>query len=81
MAAIKISEQSFVYASDDLKADKEVALLAVSGRGININYVSDQLKNDKEIVIAAIKNNKIALDLAGDIQYDPEFLKEIEDLL
>ena len=29
----------------------------------------------------AVKNNKIALDLAGDIQYDPEFLKEIEDLL
>ena len=75
------NKTSLSFASDDLKADKEVALLAVSGRGININYVSDQLKNDKEIVIAAVKNNKRAIDLAGDIQYDPEFLKEIEDLL
>ena len=61
--------------------DRNQAIKAIKEDPYNYQELSDDLKNDKEVVIAAIKNNKIALDLAGDIQYDPEFLKEIEDLL
>jgi hypothetical protein len=50
-------EMRLQYASDDLKADKEVVLAAVTQNGNALQYASEDLKADKEVVLAAVTQN------------------------
>lgn len=55
------ANDDFKYASDILKNDKEVALLAVKKNGLMLEYVGDYVKNDIEIIVSAIINNEKAI--------------------
>ena len=69
---------SFKYASEDLKSDREFVLKAVNIKGSVLEYVSPELKADKEVVLVAVKNNERAYKYAsGGLQSD----KEISDLI
>ena len=56
----------FQYASDELKADKEVVMALVSNDEDILEYASDELKADKEVVMAAINYDGSALQFAAD---------------
>ncbi len=43
------------YASNRLRDDKEVVLLAVKSSGWSLQYASDRLSDDKEVVLFAVK--------------------------
>ena len=69
---------SFKYASEDLKSDREFVLKAVNINGSVLEYASPELKADKEVVLVAVKNNERACKYAsGGLQSD----KEISDLI
>ena len=53
------------FASDELKADKEVVLAAVGQGGRALRYASE-LKADKEVVLAAVGQNGDAVEHATD---------------
>lgn len=53
------------YLSKELKADKEIGLMAVKQYGWNLSYLSEELKSDKEIVLEALKQDKTALKFAS----------------
>ena len=66
------------YASDELKADKEVVMAAVKSKGWALQFATDELKADKEVVLVAIKSDPDAIEYAsGSLKND----KEITDLL
>jgi len=50
MAAVTQNGWALKYASDDLKADKEVVMAAVTQNGSTLDYASDSLKKDPEIL-------------------------------
>ena len=52
--------------NDAMKADKEVAMIAVTDYGSNLEYVSESLKSDKEVVMAAVSNWGDVLEHASD---------------
>ena len=61
--AVKNDGFALEYASDELKADKEVVMAAVQNdenEGV-INFASDELKADKEVVMAAVQSYANAL--------------------
>ena len=60
---------------DELKADKEVVIAAVSNDGNALEYASNTLKADKEVVLAAVSNNGNALELSSaELQNDPDII-------
>lgn len=54
------------YASDVLKADREIVLEAVKNSGDALEWASDELKADKEIILEAVKKNGCSLQYASD---------------
>ena len=61
------------FASEALRADRDVALAAVAQDGSALEYASDALRDDKEIVLAAVRQNGWALRHASpDLQADRE---------
>ena len=59
LAALKNGELyagCFAPASEDIRADKEIALIAVKRECTNILYVSDDLKADKDVIMSALEN-------------------------
>ena len=50
------------YASDELKADKEVVIAAVTRWGSSLEYASEDLRADKEVVMAAVAQDGRALE-------------------
>ena len=54
------------FASDELRADREVVLAAVSQHGFALQYASDALRDDAEVVLAAVKMDGVALKFASD---------------
>ena len=56
----------FQYASDELKADKEVVMATVSIEGFALEFAADELKADKEVVMAAVSSYGPALEFAAD---------------
>ena len=58
--ACKNYGQALYFASESLRADKEVVKLAVENKGIIIKYASEELINDKELALIAVKQNKQA---------------------
>ncbi|GAA0409115.1 hypothetical protein GCM10009133_17070 [Cocleimonas flava] len=53
------------FASDRLKQNKDIVLLAVKQNGRALQYAGDTLKNDTEIALAAIKNTVHSIEFAG----------------
>lgn len=51
--------------SKELRADKEVALLALQTSGMNLLYLSDELRDNEEVVLTAVKNHGWALKYAS----------------
>ena len=67
LEAIKLyGSDALKYASDELKADKEVVSEAVKNNGLALEYASDELKADRKIIIEAIKQDDISLQYASD---------------
>lgn len=61
------------YASDEIRADKDIALIAVSyGRGYALEYFNKSLKDDKDIVMMAIEDVGYPLRHASDRLKDDE---------
>jgi len=76
LAAVTTNGYALEYASDELKADKEIVLAAVTSVGYALQYAADDLKADKEVVLAAVKDEGIALKFAlGGLGQDPDCLK------
>ena len=53
LAAVKQTGWMLQYASDELKADKEVVLAAIAQDESALVHVADELKADEEITLAA----------------------------
>ena len=67
LEAVKIDGKALEYASDTLKADREVVLEAVREYGCYaLQYADDTLKADRELVLDAVKINGDALLFADD---------------
>lgn len=63
------------YASQELRADKEIVMNAVAKNGYALAFASSSLKNDKEVVRAAVAQNGAAL------QYASTTLKSDKDIV
>lgn len=75
LAILNHSVDSFNYASEELKSNRDFVLEAVNIKGSALKYVSKELKSDKEIVISAIKNNSSAFQFASPLlQGDKEII-------
>ena len=53
------------YASDRLKNDKSLVMLAVNNYGYAIEYASTDLKNDPDVVLSAARNRVNSFRYAG----------------
>ena len=53
------------YASERLRADREVILKAVKNDGQALYYASKELRDDKEVVLEAVKNKGIIVKYAS----------------
>ena len=62
----KIGGKLLKYASQELKADREIVLAAIKNHGCSLEYASEELKTDREVVLAAIKNNGESLKYASE---------------
>ena len=49
------------FASDDLRADREIVLAAVKNEGCALRFAELSLRSDSEIVMAAVANDYRAL--------------------
>ena len=64
LAAVKNFGYAFLYATSDLRADKEFVRQVVRYRGEALMYASKELRSDRELVIEALSNNGLALRYA-----------------
>ena len=64
-AIVKDGRFALMYASQELRADKEVVLAAVTQNGDALGYASDEPRADKEVVLAAVARNAGALKFAS----------------
>ena len=51
------ARQSLMFASPEMRDDKQVVLLAVSRCGESLAYASERLRDDKDVVLAALKKD------------------------
>lgn len=73
---VKQDPRNFVYASAELKADKEVAKVAVEANGLFLKETSPKLRNDPEMVMLAVQNNGLALEFASpELQGNSDIVK------
>ena len=56
----------FEYASEELKATREVVLAVVQNHGQALRYASAVLRDDEEIVEAAMREDDSVLEYAGE---------------
>jgi len=54
------------FATEELKADREIVLAVVSKKGYALKYVAEELKADREIVLAAVSQNGSAGQFAAE---------------
>ena len=66
------------YASEAIRADKDVVLAAVRRNGWSLEYASEELKADKDVVLVATINNSWSLTYASPaLRADKEFVIEL----
>jgi hypothetical protein len=61
----------FQYASEELKSDKELALVAIKNDSYCVKYFSEKLLSNKNFMIQAVKTNRLILKY-----YDGKFIKD-----
>jgi hypothetical protein len=68
LEAIKNPEADWAlyYMDESLRADRELMLLAVKQKPLELEEVSDDLKSDRELVLVAVKENGSALEYASE---------------
>ena len=78
LEAVKKDGWALQYASDSIKADREVVLEALKESfGNALEYASDTLKADREVVLEAVRSDGWALENASDsFQEDREVVIE-----
>jgi hypothetical protein len=74
---------ALVYANNTLKADKDIALIAVNQNGLAFAHVSDILKRDKQVIQLAfmtVSNNQCLLNMIpiDFIQRERDFLVQLQ---
>ena len=80
IAALKSGRiNALEYASDELKNDREILLVAVTKNGLALEYASKELKNDREIVLAAVKQDCWGPPFA--LQYASDELKNDREIV
>jgi len=74
LVAVKENGSTLQYASDVLKADREIVLEAIrNSRGDALEWASNELKGDREIVLEAVSKYGSNLQYASDkLKADPE---------
>ena len=75
LEAVKNYGPELQYASEELRADREVALAAVKNNGDALEYASEELRSDREVVLAAVKES------GGAHQYASEELKNDKEVV
>ena len=60
LAALKISTDSFPFASKKLRSDREIVLAAVKDCGYNLQFADKKMQSDREIVLAAVMNDDVS---------------------
>jgi len=63
--AVRQNVYALQYASNKLKADKEVVLAAVKQNGLALENASNELNADKQVVLAAVEKDGMALEFAS----------------
>lgn len=69
------------FASDRLKNDKQMVLLAVNRNGFALEFASTELKNDKEVVLAAIKSFDNRIPNPDALQYASDEIKNNKEIV
>ena len=64
--AVCKSGESLKYASERLKADKKICLMAIRSWPYAIKYVSDQMKDNEEVCLAAVSGNGCCIRYLSD---------------
>lgn len=59
------NRNSFLAASEELRGDKDLALLAVAENALLLKSVSVELKSDRDVVLAAVSEYGLALEFAN----------------
>lgn len=66
------------YASEEMRADKDVVLAAVRKNGWSLYYASEELKADKDVVLVATINNSWSLTYASPtLRENKDFIIEL----
>ena len=66
---------AFNWISDELCADREIALIAIKHDGMWLEHLTPELRNDRKVAMEAIKQNGRALEFAGPVLLeDPGFI-------
>jgi hypothetical protein len=66
--------QTLIYASKEVKANKEVVLAACQQDGLALLYSSKELKAGKKVVVAASSNPDALKHAKGNLSQDPKCL-------
>lgn len=66
LEAVKQKGWALMWASDDIKADKEIALIAVKNDDRCFPHLSKELLNDKEVVLEGLRKNEKNIVYVGD---------------
>jgi hypothetical protein len=77
LAVVQIDGFALRFASEELKADREIVLAAVQNYGAALRYASDEVKADRDIVLDAVQNNRYALRHASEELKDDPFVKAL----
>ena len=84
LVAVKENGLTLQYASDELKADREIVLEAIrNSRGHALEWASNELKGDREVVLEAVNKSGRNLQYASEaLKADPEIaLAAMEDIV
>jgi len=65
MVAVTQAGYALQWASDELRADREVVMVAMTQAGYALQWASDELRADREVVMAAVAQNGAALLFAS----------------
>ena len=63
--AVRMSGWDLIHAPDELRADREIVLLAVRNVGQALHCASPALQDDREVVLTALTNDATALQYAS----------------
>jgi len=76
LAAVNNTGNALLFASEELRGDREVVLAALNNRGDYLRIVSVEMRADKEVVLAAVTNDGDAFQYASkELQMDKDVIR------